>query len=72
MKYNINNIPSNAAFLFFWGHQPSKDGSITKSCFSQWWMSEFEENGITYSSAEQYMMAQKASLFQDEEHLSLI
>ncbi|WP_317041734.1 hypothetical protein [Tenacibaculum agarivorans] len=24
-------------FLFFWGHQPNKDGSIGKSCFSQWW-----------------------------------
>jgi hypothetical protein len=23
-------------FLFFWGHQPSKDGAITKTCMSQW------------------------------------
>ncbi len=23
-------------FLFFWGHQPSKTGEITKSCLSQW------------------------------------
>ena len=21
----------------FWGHQPSEDGQLTKSCLSQWW-----------------------------------
>ncbi|MFT3705965.1 MAG: NADAR family protein [Agriterribacter sp.] len=53
------------SFLFFWGHKPSKDGSITKSCFSQWWMSPFEKNGITYPTAEHWMMAGKAKLFND-------
>lgn len=52
-------------FLFFWGHQPSKTGEITKSCLSQWWMQEFSENGNMYSCAEQYMMAKKAVLFGD-------
>lgn len=60
-------------YLFFWGHQPSKDGSITKSVFSQWWEGHpFSENGINYLSAEHYMMAGKARLFEDEEHLNLI
>lgn len=54
-------------FLFFWGHQPSKDGSITKSCFSQWWESPFTVDGTEYKSAEHWMMAKKAELFDDAE-----
>ena len=27
--------------LLFWGHHPSKDGSIGKNCLSQWWKSTF-------------------------------
>ena len=27
---------NKAEYLLFWGHQPSKDGAVTKSCFSQW------------------------------------
>lgn len=56
-------------FLFFWGHQPSADGSIIKSCMSQWWNSDFSVESVTYSSMEQYMMAEKARLFKDEETL---
>jgi ribA/ribD-fused uncharacterized protein len=67
MKYHINNIPAQPQFLFFWGHRPSKDGSIKKSCFSQWWKSDFSENSIVYKTAEQYMMAKKAELFNDTE-----
>ena len=54
-------------FLFFWGHRPSADGSVTKSCLSQWWKCRFTLDGVTYSSAEQYMMAEKARLFQDHD-----
>lgn len=25
-------------YLFFWGHQPDKDGKITASCLSQWYV----------------------------------
>ena len=77
--YNLKELQSDfqkgkkLKYLFFWGHQPSKDGSITKSVFSQWWIGHpFTENGIAYKSAEHYMMAGKARLFEDEEHLSLI
>ena len=66
MKYNIENINPNNKFLFFWGHQPSKDGTITKTCFSQWWESAFVVEGIEYNSAEHWMMAKKALLFNDE------
>jgi ribA/ribD-fused uncharacterized protein len=59
-------------YLFFWGHQPSKDGIITKSCLSQWWVADFLVNGITYRSTEHWMMAEKARLFSDEAALSRI
>lgn len=59
-------------YLFFWGHQPSKDGSITQSCFSQWWMAKFEVNGHNFPSAEHFMMAEKARLFNDEEIFSRV
>lgn len=59
-------------FLFFWGHQPSKDGSIIKTCMSQWWPVNFEEDGIVYKTAEHYMMAGKARVFGDQENLERI
>lgn len=59
-------------YLFFWGHQPSKDGSVTASCFSQWWHEGFTINGIRYATAEHWMMAKKAELFNDEEMLKKI
>lgn len=34
---------------------------------SQWYNSEFEVDGLVYKNAEQYMMAQKAKCFKDEE-----
>lgn len=34
---------------------------------SNWYLSEFEINGIRYSSMEQYMMYQKAVLFNDSD-----
>ncbi|URC13473.1 NADAR family protein [Flavobacterium sp. B183] len=72
MKYNIDTIAPENKFLFFWGHQPSKDGTITKTCFSQWWLSSFKVNGVTYKTAEHWMMAKKAELFNDNEVLDKI
>ena len=54
-------------YLMFLGHQKSKDGSITASCFSQWWHSPFVVDGIEYKTAEHWMMAQKALLFDDKD-----
>lgn len=59
-------------FLYFWGHQPAKDGSVTKSCFSQWWVSPFEIDGTFYSTAEHWMMACKARMFNDNTTLEKI
>lgn len=56
----------------FWGHKPKFAGSIDKSCFSQWFPCEFEIDGVKYPSAEHYMMAEKARLFNDEENLEKI
>ncbi|MNT40766.1 Swarming motility protein YbiA [compost metagenome] len=53
-------------YLFFWGHHPSKNGSITQSCFSQWWHSSFEVDGVKYKTAEHWMMAEQARLFDDD------
>jgi ribA/ribD-fused uncharacterized protein len=52
-------------YLFFWGHHPPNDGQIGKQCFSQWWDSSFELNGVVYPTAEYYMMAEKTRLFGD-------
>lgn len=69
-KHNIKSIQNTGKpvkYLFFWGHQPSKSGEINKSCFSQWWESEFTVDGITYKTAEHFMMAEKARLFKNED-----
>lgn len=52
-------------FLFFWGHRIPANGNITKSCFSQWYPAAFEIGGIHYPTAEHFMMAEKARLFND-------
>ena len=75
MKYSIKQLieeHEQNKYLLFWGHRPSKDGSITASCFSQWWESEFTENGLTYATAEHWMMARKAELFGDLDMLNQI
>lgn len=47
---------TNDKFVFFWGGP-----------FSQWFKSDFTINGTKYNCAEQYMMAQKALQFGDDE-----
>ncbi len=53
-------------YLYFWGHQPARDGSVGPGCLSQWWPVTFTEDGHTFASAEHYMMAHKSWLFGDE------
>ena len=48
-------------FTFFWSGP-----------FSQWHKSNFTVDGVLYNCAEQYMMASKARLFNDEQTLALI
>lgn len=52
-------------FLHFWGHQPQPDGTVGAGCLSQWWPSPFEVDGVTYATAEHWMMAGKARMFDD-------
>lgn len=72
MKYEIKDIikrydaGEQLDYVFFWGHH-CKDGQVTKACFSQWFPCNFEVDGIMYNCAEQYMMAEKARVFEDEE-----
>jgi ribA/ribD-fused uncharacterized protein len=54
-------------FLFFWGHQPQRDGSIGAGCLSQWWPAAFTVDNATYPTAEHFMMHRKARLFGDEQ-----
>ncbi|MEV8638602.1 NADAR family protein [Streptosporangium sp. NPDC051023] len=53
--------------LFFWGHQPPRDGGVGAGCLSQWWEAAFTDEGHVFLSAEHYMMAHKAWLFGDDE-----
>ena len=76
MKYTLANTiekfqrKEKLDFLFFWGHTVKDE--ITKACFSQWFPCKFVDNGVVYKTAEHYMMAAKARLFDDNEILELI
>ena len=54
-------------YLLFWGHQPPPAGGVGKGCLSQWWPAAFTVDGVSYPSAEHYMMAAKARLSGDVE-----
>ena len=54
-------------FLYFWGHKKKQDQDIGNFCFSQWFECSFMVNRLTYKSAEHWMMAQKALLFNNKE-----
>ncbi len=75
MIYNITDLKQaysagkSMKFLFFWGHTPATDGHINEACLSQWWGCRFSVDGVEYKCAEQFMMAEKARMFGDEEML---
>jgi ribA/ribD-fused uncharacterized protein len=54
-------------YLHFWGHRPRPDGRVGASCLSQWWEAPFTVDGVSYATAEHWMMAGKARLFGDAE-----
>ena len=70
MKYTMEttfkryNTGTEMPVIAFWGHTDDSK-KTTKACFSQWYACRFEVDGVWYHTAEQYMMAQKASLFGD-------
>ena len=66
-KYSIATFIHSAKklkFVFFW--KPNAE-VVDESCFSQWQPSPFSVDADEYYCAEQYMMAEKARLFGDEE-----
>ena len=72
MKYNLDRLIDQfekgyeLEYLFFWGSEKSESGELTQSCLSQWWVSPFIVEGFEYQTAEHWMMAQKALLFDDK------
>jgi ribA/ribD-fused uncharacterized protein len=58
--------------LPFWGHTPPRDGSVGRACLSQWYDAPFTVGGLTYATAEHWMMAEKARLFGDEAGLAAV
>lgn len=60
-----------ADIIPFWSCRAQQEG-IGKECFSQWYPSPFTVNRITYHCTEQWMMAEKARLFGDNETLDKI
>ena len=55
----------------FWSHRAARPGP-GPWVLSQWWPVPFTVSGQTYPSAEAYMMAAKARLFDDAETLARI
>ncbi|MFK7738842.1 MAG: NADAR family protein [Planctomycetota bacterium] len=63
MAFDGTQIVTTDEFVFFW--KPPAP-------FGQWTRSHFDVDGVTYTHAEQYMMAEKARLFGDDEMLQRI
>ena len=57
----MNELTITDRFVFFWGGWPS-----------QWHRSRFLVAGVEYNCCEQFMMAEKARVFGDSEHLAKI
>jgi ribA/ribD-fused uncharacterized protein len=55
-----------AKYLCFWRHTKNNSQQVSKTCFSQWYGSKFEVDGIVYPTAEHFMMAEKARLFESK------
>lgn len=78
MIYNLTDLQNafssgeKIKFLFFWGHTQKADGVIDEACLSQWWPCHFQVDGVEYRCAEQFMMAEKARMFGDEDMLACI
>lgn len=63
-NYLIKLGENRPELLLFYGHKVTDP--VTETCLSQWYPCQFEVDSMKYTSAEQYMMAEKARLFGDE------
>ena len=70
MRYNrkwaVEAVKQGGHVLVFYGQVQRKE-TVDASCLSQWFPCSFVTEGHIYTTAEQYMMAEKARLFGDEE-----
>lgn len=62
--YLLELAENRPELLLFYGHKVTDP--VTETCLSQWYPCQFEVDSVKYTSAEQYMMAEKARLFGDE------
>jgi ribA/ribD-fused uncharacterized protein len=69
---NAIAVGAKPTYRCFWGHTPPKDGNLNNSCLSQWYPCSFAIENTTYSTAEHWMMAEKARLFGDSATLEKI
>lgn len=61
----LHIAPQSANMVFFWKPYPKSSRSIDESCCCQWWLEDFEFEGVRFRSAEHAMMHGKAKLFND-------
>ena len=78
MKYSIKSVKKELEknptkpIIYFWGHTPNPK-KITTACLSQWYDCTFKaeilrsQEKVVFHTAEQFMMASKALLFDDME-----
>lgn len=53
-------------FIFFWEETPEHESVIGANCLSQWYEAPLVIDGVRYLTAEHFMMAEKARLFNDQ------
>lgn len=59
-------------FVFFWQERTTVAGVLDAGCLSQFWPAPFVVDDVTYRTAEHWMMAEKARLFDDEEAVAKV
>jgi ribA/ribD-fused uncharacterized protein len=64
---NATRVGVQPKYVFFWGHTATSPGVVGKECLSQWYPASFSVGGREFSTAEHFMMASKAMLFDDQE-----
>jgi ribA/ribD-fused uncharacterized protein len=73
MSYNLKWVidkfdnGETLKYIFFWGHSSRHGEDVGKFVFSQWYPSAFTVDNLEYKTSEHWMMARKASLFDDNE-----
>jgi ribA/ribD-fused uncharacterized protein len=68
----VHNAGAPQKYVLFWGHRPERNGRTGRGCFSQWWPVPVSIGAVTYPTAEHWMMAEKARLFDDKEGLARV